>query len=734
MAEAENFLCEIPESISIIPIQKFQRQVGLYENGEKDASVTPLHTASKEGDCALVKQLVEEDADVRARTMKNNLTPFHVAVFNGKIEVVEYFLNLDESILEDQDSLKLTPLHLAVAGDHADVVELLIQRGANLNARTCLWLGRLTPLELAAREGAVKALECLLIKGGSLGEELGQRQSLLHLSCQFGHIDSVTLLLKSGADPCLANNQGLTSIDLAIDNGHRKVVLKLLESEKWEKLMTHAYLENGVLITPMRKLIRDMPDVAEKVFDKCVASGETLTVYSYGLLEDRLVIGEWVVEGQAHASDINRYLNNRLKVRDNHPLSIMVEGQEERLLAHPLVTSLLNRKWFLLAGPFHQMQIRLQLTLLFCMTLIALVLPSPYEGLSLASNDSTNLSAINMSYSAQEEYENTELSYENLAASYFSIIGFSIIAFNTLIEVLRMSRLRLSYFTLRKIPTWVLLISGSIFLTPVLFSIYNERWQWSAGIIAMFFAWFEFALFSQPNESFGIYIVMFVHTLKTFINVSCSLLWLMIGFAISFYMSLSNSPSFTTIEKSLFESMVWMTGEFDYDSVFNEQEAAQIYYPVTTYILFTLFIIFMTILVMNLLIALAIDDIKELQSRAKLTIKVMRLSIALTLETELPWFVAKRSCSTAGIEVKKPVKLKCKQADIRAVMDQQDKIHEGIDQSIKTTDKLAKKTEKLAEKQDKFEVLITDQVSQLQKMMVKLLDHNRLSSCKNTGV
>ncbi|XP_067950977.1 transient receptor potential cation channel subfamily A member 1 homolog isoform X2 [Watersipora subatra] len=707
MTDAVDFISEMPQSISITPFRRLLSQVGYHEDGEEDASVTPLHTAAKEGDCVLVKQLIEEGADVRARTLTDNQTPFHIAVRNGKIEVVEYFLDLDKSFLEDQDSLKLTPLHLAVASDHADVVELLIQRGADLNARTCLWLGRLTPIEVAAREGAVKALECLLIKGGSLGEELGQRQSLLHLSCQFGHIDSVTLLLKSGADPHLANNQGLTSIDLAIDNGHRKVVLKLLESEKWVKLMTHAYLENGVLVTPMRKLIRDMPDVAEKVFDKCVESGETVKAYSYELLEDRSVILDWVVEGKAHASDIERYLNNRFKVRDNHPLSIMVEGQEEKLLAHPLVTSLLSRKWKGLARYFYYAHLLLHITFLVFMTSFALTVPSPYEGLSLALNDSTTLSEMNMSCSDQEKTEKTELADEKMFASSCSVICLSIIAFNTLIEVLRMYRSRLSYFTLERTPKWVLLISGSIFLLPVPCSFYKEPWQWSTGIIAIFFAWLEFTLSLRRLDIIGIYIVMFVHTLATSFKVVCALLGLMVGFAISFYMSLSNHPPFTTIVKSLFKSTMWMTGEFEYDSVFNEQEAAQIYYPVSTYILFILFIIFMTILFMNLLI-----------------------SLALTVEAMLPLALTKKIYYFGSIEVKEPGKLKPKRADIKAVMDQQDKIHEGIGQSFD-------KTEKLAEKQEKLEGLVTELAAQtvhLQKMMAKLLEHNGLSSCTETDV
>jgi hypothetical protein len=60
---------------------------------------------------------------------------------------------------------------------------------------------------------------------------------------------------------------------------------------------------------------------------------------------------------------------------------------------------------------------------------------------------------------------------------------------------------------------------------------------------------------------------------------------------------------------SIFKIVVMMIGEMDYGTVFDDREgdtdrSAQIWYVVVTYIQFAVFVVFMTILVMNLLVSI----------------------------------------------------------------------------------------------------------------------------------
>lgn len=70
-----------------------------------------------------------------------------------------------------------------------------------------------------------------------------------------------------------------------------------------------------------------------------------------------------------------------------------------------------------------------------------------------------------------------------------------------------------------------------------------------------------------------------------------------------------------------------MIGEIEYTDVFlgtdgltdpNEVHLRKMYYQVITVILFILFLIFMNIIIMNLLVGLAVDDIKAVQEKAVL--------------------------------------------------------------------------------------------------------------------
>ena len=62
----------------------------------------------------------------------------------------------------------------------------------------------------------------------------------------------------------------------------------------------------------------------------------------------------------------------------------------------------------------------------------------------------------------------------------------------------------------------------------------------------------------------------------------------------------------------------------------------EVHPPVVTWILFVLFVIIMTILLMNLMVGLAVDDIKLVLDQAALTRISMQLNLVLDVEKTLP--------------------------------------------------------------------------------------------------
>ena len=110
------------------------------------------------------------------------------------------------------DVVGFSPLHFACFYGHESTIDLLLSRGAHINL-----LGEVgdTPLHLACYKGHRNVVEALLSRGDGTYRLFGiidycyyefffllagivdrERNSLLHLCCQYGHQSLVELLLR----------------------------------------------------------------------------------------------------------------------------------------------------------------------------------------------------------------------------------------------------------------------------------------------------------------------------------------------------------------------------------------------------------------------------------------------------------------------------------------------------------------------------------------------------------
>jgi ankyrin repeat protein len=118
---------------------------------DKDESVLML--AALKGYLPLVKQLVDNDADVN----KPGWTPLHYAASTGQVAVIEFLL--DNSAYIDAESPNgSTPLMMAAMYGSPEAVKVLIQAGADLNIKNQLGL---TALDFAVRGNRQNAKELI---------------------------------------------------------------------------------------------------------------------------------------------------------------------------------------------------------------------------------------------------------------------------------------------------------------------------------------------------------------------------------------------------------------------------------------------------------------------------------------------------------------------------------------------------------------------------------------------
>ncbi len=148
----------------------------------------------------------------------------YIACRNGHADVVRFLLGKDPN-LSFRAYLGATPLHWAYFSGSRAVVELLEKSGADAKSRdnTLGCTPRSFGICVAANWGFDFLVRKRLADDPSLVNIMDGRTSPLHEAARENHIQIVRLLLEAEANPLLANGDGKTPLDLALEKGHAAV-------------------------------------------------------------------------------------------------------------------------------------------------------------------------------------------------------------------------------------------------------------------------------------------------------------------------------------------------------------------------------------------------------------------------------------------------------------------------------------------------------------------------------
>jgi ankyrin repeat protein len=151
--------------------------------------------------------------------------PFFDAVESGVLRRVEESLSNRAAIVHSRTLWGDTALHLAVRSGESNMVTLLLEAGADVNAKGD---SGVTALHLAAFNGNMQIAEALL-KAGSEVNAVGFRHNdtPLHVAALHGHANVVKLLLAYGADANAENMLHKTPLQLAQENQQTNVIAVL---------------------------------------------------------------------------------------------------------------------------------------------------------------------------------------------------------------------------------------------------------------------------------------------------------------------------------------------------------------------------------------------------------------------------------------------------------------------------------------------------------------------------
>ncbi|XP_053380185.1 ankyrin-1-like [Mercenaria mercenaria] len=264
---------------------------------DKDFARTPIGLAAYYGYLDCLKLLILHGANVHEKC-KNWKTVLHLAAAQGNTGVVEQLIQDVPVLMYEEDDKQQTAIYDAIRYDQ--IVASLIKAGAYVN-----WWDyhTRTPLSYAAEKGFVGSTKILLRHDADYHWLDVNKRQPIHYAAENGHSEVFRIhASETSSEYTARDDKGENCFDLAIKNNHVETVLTMfqMESGKWEDLLRS---RSSKFDTPMRRLIREMPDVARVVFDKCVrtdGNGDSFEVeFNYEFLDDTLHLRKWTI------SDIN---------------------------------------------------------------------------------------------------------------------------------------------------------------------------------------------------------------------------------------------------------------------------------------------------------------------------------------------------------------------------------------------------------------------------------------------
>ena len=199
-------------------------------------AIRPLLLAASNGSATMIEALVAAKAGVTTPTT-TGATPLMAAATSGNVDAVRALLDHGAFVNARETANGQTALMFAAWENRADVIRLLVEHGALTGLRSWVVslieprldddgnpvptgrapvpggnsvMGGMTALLFAARDGQLAAARALVESGADIDQVAGgDGSSPMVIAIANGHYTLANLLLDAGADPNLANIDGL---------------------------------------------------------------------------------------------------------------------------------------------------------------------------------------------------------------------------------------------------------------------------------------------------------------------------------------------------------------------------------------------------------------------------------------------------------------------------------------------------------------------------------------------
>ncbi len=198
----------------------YSKQILNDKNAQRDAHFKQIK--------ALFSNLTKEEKKeiVNAKKKYSRTTLLHLAAEEGHLKIAKLLIENGADV-NAKHSLGGTPLHLAASRDHLKIAKLLIENGADVNAKDSLGG---TPLHLAASRDHLKIAKLLIENGADVNAKDSLKETAFYFATKRRHLEIAKLLIENGADVNTKASSGTTLFHWALENDHLEIVKFLIEN------------------------------------------------------------------------------------------------------------------------------------------------------------------------------------------------------------------------------------------------------------------------------------------------------------------------------------------------------------------------------------------------------------------------------------------------------------------------------------------------------------------------
>ena len=185
-----------------------------------------IHDAAKKGNIEAVKKHLAAGTDVNAKEWKHRRTPLHFAADNGRKEIVELLINNGADVnarLVGGYALKgMTPLDVTIL--HPEIADLLRKHGG----KTGDWFDAGESIFIAARVGHVEAIKKHLADGADVNTKDAGGRTPLDFAVNYRSTEAADLLRKHGGKTASVSAQSSHS---PVETKQDKPIIEESQSE-----------------------------------------------------------------------------------------------------------------------------------------------------------------------------------------------------------------------------------------------------------------------------------------------------------------------------------------------------------------------------------------------------------------------------------------------------------------------------------------------------------------------